>query len=37
MKYVHPSKDHLHAQAERFEKVWLAMQDQKAEEKERVN
>jgi integrase len=22
-KYIHPSKEHLHAQAERFEKVWL--------------
>ena len=37
-KYVHPSEEHLHAQSERFEKLWLALQEQKPEEtKERVN
>lgn len=28
-KYIHPSREHLNAQAERFEKTWLAIQEQK--------
>lgn len=36
-KYIHPSSEHLNAQAERFEKLWVGMQAKKAEEKERVN
>ncbi len=35
-KYIHPSREHLNAQAERFERVWLALQE-KSEVKERVN
>ena len=30
-KYLHPSRDHLHAQAERSEKIWLE-QERKAKE-----
>jgi integrase len=36
-KYVHLSKGHLNAEAEKFERGWLAMQEQKPEGKERVN
>jgi integrase len=32
-KYIHPSQEHLNAQAEKFERMWVATQEKRPEEK----
>ena len=35
-KYIHPSLEHLNAQAEKFEKMWVATQEKRSAGKARL-